>query len=88
MIRKYQSSLSTRLAPFTKALGELKSPGREVSSEDVPMLPDSGEKGKTMRGRESERERETSASPLPSFGTKNVRYSSCEAGKERLPQQE
>ena len=47
-------------------------------------LPDTGEKGKTVRGRESERvrESETSAPPLPGFGTKNVRYSSGEAEKE------
>ena len=48
-------------------------------------LPDSGEKGKTMRGRERERVRdsETSASLPPGFGPKNVGHSSGEAEKER-----
>ena len=49
----------TQIINKAKALGvrgELKSPGREVSSEDVCAPRLRGEKGETVRGRESERE--------------------------------
>ena len=67
---------------LTKALGVPEgnlSPGRKVSSADVhpPRLRENGKQREEGRVKEGE----TSASPLPSFGTKNVTYSSVRGRK-------